>query len=204
MPVTFAEDQMGFLAGTLAVRLTKTSIVGAVCETAGIDSMWRYCEGFRAGVEYADDTVRVVVLYRESGDSEKLFLDEAWGEEQGHYLIQRGVDVIFAAGGLTAQAALRVASEEGIHAIGTERDQAAVLAESGRGVVTSIYGQTGFEIRRTLRLLQAGETPIAEPTLFGYVPLDQTFQESLSVELDQLLKDLITGHVQTSVPLQKP
>ena len=50
--VTFPEDQMGFLAGALATRLTQTKIVGAVCETSGIDAMWRYCEGFRAGAMY--------------------------------------------------------------------------------------------------------------------------------------------------------
>src|SRR5690242_10565431 len=66
--MTFAEDQMGFLAGSLAAQLTKTGFVGGVCETSGIDAMWRYCEGFRAGAKYADDTVRAVILYRESGD----------------------------------------------------------------------------------------------------------------------------------------
>src|SRR5688572_11701885 len=34
IPVTFAEDQMGFFAGALATRLTETNVVGAVCETS--------------------------------------------------------------------------------------------------------------------------------------------------------------------------
>ncbi len=204
IPVIFAEDQMGFLAGSLAAKLTKTGFVGAVCETSGIDAMWRYCEGFRAGVEHVDDSVRTVILYRENGDSEKLFLDEAWGEEQGHYLMKRGVDVIFAAGGVTAQAALRVASEEGIHAIGTERDQAAILGESGNGVVTSIYGRAGFEVQKMLRLIRESNPPQPGSGSFGYVPLNQTFPESFGSELDLLLKALIAGEVQTSVSLQKP
>jgi basic membrane protein A len=61
IPVTFAEDQMGFLAGSLAAQLTQTGLVGGVCETSGIDAMWRYCEGFRAGVEFEDDSVLVVI-----------------------------------------------------------------------------------------------------------------------------------------------
>lgn len=203
-PLIFAEDQMGFLAGALAVQLTETNIVGAVCETAGIDSMWRYCEGFRAGVEYIDDTIRVVVLYREGEESEKLFIDEAWGMEQGHYLINRGVDVIFAAGGATGQAALRVASEEGVYAIGAERDQAALLDESGKGVVTSIYGQASSEVQRMMRLIKEGNMPVSESGQFGYVPLSEKFPEALSADLDLLLKDLLNGDVQTSVLLQKP
>ena len=204
IPLTFAEDQMGFLAGALAAQLTETNIVGAVCETAGIDSMWRYCEGFRAGAEYIDDTIRVVVLYREGQESEKLFIDETWGMEQGHYLINRGADVVFAAGGATGQAALRVASEEGVYAIGTERDQAVLLDESGKGVVTSIYGRASFEVQRMMRLIREGNPPLSQSGQFGFVPLSQKFPESLSVDLNLLLKDLINGDVQTSVLLQKP
>jgi basic membrane protein A len=204
IPLTFAEDQMGFLAGSLAAQLTKTGLVGGVCETSGIDAMWRYCEGFRAGVEYEDDSVLVVIRYREGGDSERLFLDEAWGEEQGHYLIDRGVDVIFAAGGVTAQAALRVASEEGIHAIGTERNQAAILVESGTGVVTSIYGRAGYEVQKMLRGIREGNLSQPPSGTFGYVAINQTFPESLSRDLDLLLKALLAGEVQTSVSLQKP
>jgi basic membrane protein A len=204
IPLTFAEDQMGFLAGALAARLTETNIVGAVCETAGIDSMWSYCEGFRAGVNYIDDSIPAVVLYREGGESEKLFIDEAWGMEQGHYLINRGADVIFAAGGLTAQAALRVVSEEGMYAIGAERDQAVLLDESGKGVVTSIYGQSSFEVPGMLRLIKEGNMPLSKSGQFDYVPLSEKFPESLSMNLDLLLRDLISGDVQTTVLLQKP
>jgi basic membrane protein A len=204
IPLTFAEDQIGFLAGALAAQLTETNIVGGVCETAGIDSMWRYCEGFKAGAEYSNDSIRVVILHREGQESEKLFIDEAWGMEQGHYLMNRGVDVIFAAGGATGQAALRAASEEGIYAIGTERDQAALLAESGKGVVTSIYGQASFEVQRMMHLIKEGNMSVSESGHFGYVPLSEKFPESLSMDLDLLLKGLINGDVQTSVLLQKP
>ena len=71
-------------------------------------------------------------------------LMKAWGYDTAQELIQRGVDVIFAAGGVTGQGALRAAAEAQVAAIGTERDQAAVLGESGSSVVTSIYGQRQF------------------------------------------------------------
>src|SRR6185436_7397057 len=109
--ITFPEDQMGFLAGALAARLTRTSIVGAVCETSGIDAMWRYCEGFRAGVVYSDDTIAVLVVYRDDGSREKLFIDEEWGMETANDLIQDGADVLFAVGGETGVGALRAAAD---------------------------------------------------------------------------------------------
>jgi basic membrane protein A len=202
--VTFAEDQMGFLAGTLAVRLTKTGLVGAVCETSGIDSMWRYCEGFRAGVSSVDESIKPIILYRDDGDREKIFIDEAWGMEQGQYLVKRGADVIFAAGGVTGQGALRAASEAGISAIGTERDQAAALADSGQGVITSIYGQAGLEVQKMMRLIKQGNLPKSESGPFGYVPFGETSLELLSPDLDRVLHDLMTGEVRTNVILQKP
>ena len=195
---------MGFFAGALAAHLTETQIVAAVCETSGIDSMWRYCEGYRAGALSIDKEIKVLVEYRDDGSREKLFIDEAWGRERAEYVMKRGADVIFAAGGATGQGALRAASEAGIHAIGAERDQAAALGESGSGVVTSIYGRAGFEVQAVVAELRQGH--VIEPVSgqFGYVPLSDTFPESLGIEMDTLSSNLLSGYVQTNVPLQKP
>jgi len=202
--ITYPEDRMGFLAGVLAARLTKTGVVAGVCETSGIDAMWRYCEGFRAGVRHADENTRVLIAHRDDGHREKLFVDEAWGYENADRLIFRGADVVFAAGGVTAQGALRAASEAGVHAIGTERDQRAVLAESGSGVVTSVFGRTSFEVWETMRLLREGELPGVGRGQFVYVPLHPTFPEGLTLELDALLLGLWLGDVRTNVPNSKP
>jgi basic membrane protein A len=204
IPLTFAEDQMGFLAGVLAARITKTQIVGAVCETSGIDSMWRYCEGFRAGVKYIDKNIKAQVLYNENGSSEKLFIDETWGFDSGQNLIQRGADVIFAAGGATGQSALRAAAEAQVNSIGTERDQAAVLGVAGSSVVTSILGSTSFEIQDMIRLLRDGNITDARSGQFKYMPLDQKIPESLALELDTLLGQLLSGEIKTGVSIEKP
>jgi basic membrane protein A len=207
-PVAFPEDQMGFLAGALAARLSETQVVGAVCETSGIDSMWRYCEGFRAGValtnQLTERDVKALVVYRDDGDREKLFVDETWGADTARSLIQRGADVIFAAGGATGQGALRAAAEAGIKSIGTERDQGAVLAGSGSGVVTSILGDTSSEIQKILRLPRDDTAGEALSGQIRYVPLDQTFPENLTREMDILFSTLQTGEVKTNVTLSKP
>jgi basic membrane protein A and related proteins len=204
VPVTFAEDQMGFLAGALAARLSKLGIVGAVCETSGIEAMWRYCEGFREGAKYVDENIKILVAYRDEGDSEKLFVDEAWGHETANKLIFRGADVIFAAGGATGQGALRAATEADIPAIGAERDQAAALGESGKGVVTSIFGRTSFEVQEVMRLVKDGNVPEPRTGQFWYVPLSQKFPESFKNEMDSLLFELWIGEIKTNVTLKKP
>ena len=202
--ITFAEDQMGFAAGVLAARISTTKVVGAVCETSGIDSMWRYCEGFRAGAEFINPETKVIVFYRDDGDSERLFIDEAWGFEAANKAIRRGADVIFAAGGVTGQGALRAASEANLPAIGVERDQAAVLAESGSSVVTSILGRTSFEINEVMRLLRDGNVSDVRVGQIENVPFNGNFPESLQDAFDFLLLNLQNGKIKTTVPLEKP
>ncbi|MBE0672100.1 MAG: BMP family ABC transporter substrate-binding protein [Anaerolineales bacterium] len=202
--ITFPEDQMGFAAGVLAATLTKTGVVGAVCETSGIDSMWRYCEGFRAGAAFANPEIKVIVFYRDDGDSEKLFIDEAWGFESASKAIQRGADVIFAAGAVTGQGALRAASEKGVPSIGVERDQAAVLAESGSSVVTSILGRASFEVQEVMRLLRNGIVSEARSGQLVNVPFHGSFPENFQNGADFLLFSLWNGDLKTNVPPQKP
>jgi basic membrane protein A len=209
IPVTFAEDQMGFLAGALAARISETQIVGAVCETSGIDSVWRYCEGFRAGVMYAnglrDQSVKALVVYRDNGDRENLFIDEAWGYDTAQGLIKRGADVIFAAGGATGQGALRAAAEAQVESIGTERDQGAVLGSpAGSGVVTSIFGSASLEVQNVMRLLRSGNIYNPELSQIEYVPLSQKFPENMTQEMDTLLLALRIGEIKTNVTLSKP
>ena len=204
-PVTFAEDHMGFLAGVLAARVSETRIVGAVCETSGIDSIWRYCEGFRAGAKYEDKDIKVEVVYRENGDRESLFIDEAWGYDTAQELIHRGADVVFAAGGATGQGALQAAAGAQIRAIGTERDQGAVLGSSaGSSVVTSIFGRTSSEVQNVIRALRSGNVYQPELSQIEYVPFSGKYPESLTREMDTLLLALQNGEIKTNVTIEKP
>jgi basic membrane protein A and related proteins len=204
IPVTFPEDQMGFVAGVLAVRLTRAKAVGAVCETSGIDSMWRYCEGFRAGAKYADDSVKVIVVYREGESSSKLFIDDAWGYENAQKLIVSGVDVIFAAGGGTAEGALRAAGEAKVKSIGVERDQAVALGGEGSGVVASILGRTSFTVQELMRSLRDGNLPDAKMGPIEYIASGSVIPKSFIPEMDNLLADLASGEIMTNVSVEKP
>ena len=198
--VTFPEDQMGFAAGMLAANISKTGIVAGVCETSGIDSMWRYCEGFRAGVEFVDNSVQVIITYRDDGDREKLFIDEEWGYESGSGLIRRGADVVFAAGGVTGQGALRAASELGVVGLGTERNQAAALGESGLGVASSFYGRSSSEVQAMMRLIKGGEVVGQWIGQVQYSPLSPSFPPNLTEELNLLLEELASGKIRINIP----
>jgi basic membrane protein A len=216
IPVAFPEDQMGFAAGALAAQISETKIIGAVCETSGIDSMWRYCEGFRAGVAFANQlsgqNVKALIVYREDGDRELLFIDQTWGYDTAQGLIRRGADVIFAAGGATGQGALRAAVDPAnaltaglqVRAIGAERDQGLVLAESGSSVVTSIFGSASFEVQNVLRLLRGQNTYQPGERQIEYVPFDEKYPENMTQEMNTLLLMLWSGEIKTGVSFEKP
>jgi basic membrane protein A len=204
IPVTFPEDQMGFVAGALAASLTQTKIVGAVCETSGIDSMWRYCEGFRAGAKYADESVRVIVVYRENESSSKLFIDSEWGFEHGQDLIRDGADVIFAAGGDTGAGALRAASEANARSIGVERDQRVALGDQGSSVVTSIWGRASFTVQGVMRNIKSGNLTDSEMSPFQHVPFDAVVPNNVIDEMNRLMAGLVNGEIKTNISLKKP
>lgn len=202
--VTFPEDQLGFIAGALAAQLTRTNIIGAVCETSGIAAMWRYCEGFRAGAKYINPALDVIVVYRDDGSSEKLFLDEAWGNENAQMLITRGADVIFAVGGETGAGALRTATSAGIQSIGAERDQGAALEDKGLSVVTSVLGRGSFTVQELMRRVKAGNWADAQASPIGYVSLEGVVPENVLAELEEILTGLASGEVRTNVTVEKP
>lgn len=197
--ITFPEDQMGFAAGALAAGLTKTGVIAGVCETSGIDSMWRYCEGFRAGAIFLNPNVKILVTYRDHGDSDKLFVDETWGHDTAISSIRRGADVVFAAGGVTGQGALKAATESGVLSIGTERDQATVLGESGRSVVTSFYGAGRFEVQEVMRLVKQGMKSGIYVGQFQYIAFSPIYPQNLTIQMDLLLKALTGGEIRTNV-----
>lgn len=208
LPILFPEDQMGFWAGALAARLTRTGIVGAVCETSGLDSMWRYCEGFRKGAAHADENIKALTLYRENQSSEKLFIDSEWGHTNAQDLIQRGADVIFAAGGGTAQGSLLAAGDEGLLAIGAERDQAQALTEAAPALVTSVYGGARIEVQKWMRLVRDGNVwSGAVNGAFEHAPyqeIQNRVPQELQSEMDQLFLALSSGELQTRVSKSAP
>ena len=204
IPVTFPEDQMGFFAGALAARITKTGIVGAVCEDSGIDSMWRYCEGFRAGVKFTDKKIKPLILYRDNGDREKLFLDEIWGYNTASDMIQRGADVVFAAGGVTAQGAIRATVESRVKAIGAERDQAAAMGETNFQVVTSVYGDAQFEVEKILRGMKGENIGAQARSPIKFIPLGPKLPENLTSDINMLLIKLWSQEIKTNIAKEKP
>ena len=205
--LVFHEERSGFLAGTLAASMTQTSHVAAVCEASFIDSIRRYCEGFRAGAFYGNPAVQVTVVYRD-GPTELLFHDLDWGRESALKMLHEGADVLFAAGGETADAALQAAAENGALVIGTETDAYTRLEHVRPRLLTSAVNDVRPGVRALLEAARQGKLPAGE--YFGQVGLAPFHElgsripaEAVS-RLDEIRASIEAGEISLEVPYRLP
>jgi basic membrane protein A len=206
--MTFPEDQSGYLAGALAAMVSKTGKIGAVCDLQTIAVVWRYCEGFRAGAAYTDATVQVQVMYRETGSRELIFNDPDWGRDTAFSLIRQGADVIFGMGGATGEAAVQIAAQQGVFAIGSETDWYLTMNEARPFLLTSAIKQPSPAVFEIIQKAVDGEFPtqdsVGYPALASYHDLDGLVTEKMREWLDEVYKDLQDGSLQTGVPATPP
>jgi basic membrane protein A len=203
----FHEEQGGFLAGALAVEMTTTGQVGAVCEAKFVETIRRYCEGFRAGATAADPAVRVVVAYRD-GSSQNLFQDTAWGQAAADDEVDQGVDVLFAAGGETADAALEEAAARQTMVIATEVDPYNRLESIRTMLLTSAVNDVRGGVAALLRSARDGRLPggnyFGQVELAPFHELESQVPPAVVSRLAQTREDLAAGRVLMDVPYISP
>jgi basic membrane lipoprotein Med (substrate-binding protein (PBP1-ABC) superfamily) len=114
--LVFAEDQAGFLAGSLAGLMTKSKTVGMVAGMA-IPPVMRFRKGYEAGVKHVCPSCTVLGVYIDS------FTDPARGKTAALSQIDEGADVIFGGGGITGSGAILGATQAGTWAVGVDQDE---------------------------------------------------------------------------------
>ena len=202
--IHFAEEQAGFLAGALAAMVTESGKVGAVCETSGIDAVWRYCEGFRAGALYANDDVKTYIEYRESGSRDKVFNDPDWGEQQALRLIDDGVDILSGFGGNTTQGAFLAASKVGVSIIGAEGDLYFRLPDVQPVLVTSIIKDPSTILSYLVLMASQGEISIGSHAgQITYTPLQYLQKQApgdIETSFEEIYAALQEGIMEINLP----
>ncbi len=200
--ISFPEDQGGFLAGALAALTTQTGKIAALCEQESIPSMWRACEGFRAGVRFANPDIRARIMYKSEGGTAEFFNDPKWGNEQALFMIGEGVDILFAAGGETARAALETASAHGVYVIGVDEEMFYQL-KSPDLALSSVLQQAAPKVYELIRLAKEGAFPggdvIGAYALGPYHSLGRLIPPTVQERIEQIRLGLMDGSIQTNV-----
>lgn len=204
----FPEDQAGFLVGALAAQMTKTGKVGAVLGTDLVPPVWRFGEGYRAGALYAKPDVEVYLVYHNDVGFDKTFSDPSWGAETANKLIDKGVDVIFGAGGLTGNGAVIAAAQKGVYAIGVDWDQYYTLPEAQKMLLSSAIKDVTPGVVGLIRLARVNAFPQGNfYGVAGYAPFHDTEAQippEVKARLAEIKIMLANGQLQTKVLPSKP
>ena len=112
----FADDEVGYLAGTLAGLMTSSDVVGAVGGMQ-IPPVQAFLEPYRYGAGCANPDARVIITYTGT------FVDPDLGAQGAQAQMAQGADVIFAVAGPTGSGAILTATQSGAWGIGVDIDE---------------------------------------------------------------------------------
>ncbi len=205
--LVFHEEYGGFLAGALAARMSQTGKVAAVCEANYIDPIRRYCDGFVAGAQYVDPEVQAKATYRE-GPSETLFNDPEWGRTTALDQVTQGADVLFAAGGKTADAALQAAASQGAYVIGSETDLYLDLPDIRPQLLSSATNDIRTGLKQVITMTRQDKFPageyIGDEKLAPWHDLDRQVSLETNQELERLYVSLSLKAIPLDIPYLSP
>ncbi|BCR21815.1 BMP family protein [Borrelia sp. HM] len=116
--VKFRSEEGAFLAGYLAAKISKTGKIGFLGGMDGeVVNAFRY--GYEAGAKYANTNIELNSQYIGT------FSDLTLGRSMASKMYASGVDILFAAAGLSGLGAIEIAKELGDehYIIGVDQDQ---------------------------------------------------------------------------------
>lgn len=146
----FAEDEVGYLAGTLAGCLTKSGVIGSVAGMQ-IPPVEKFVVGYQTGARSIRPDVEALNEFIPSFDDPTAGL--LLGEEQ----LRAGADVIFGVGGNTGNGALVAAHDAGVYAIGVDVDQFYTLPAVSPSLVTSAMKNMDVAAAEAVRAFVIGD-----------------------------------------------
>jgi len=206
--LNFPEDNAGFLVGALAALMTKTNKIGAVLGTDLVPPVWRFGEGYRAGALYINPAIEVNTVYHSDVGFDKTFSDPEWGKTTAISMIDKGVDIIFGAGGKTGNGALLGAAEKGVYCIGVDTDQYYTVPEAQKFLLSSAMKLLGPGTFDLIKMAKEGAFP--KGNYFGqagYAPfhdLDSVVSDEVRAKMQEIDAALKDGSLKTGVAPTKP
>lgn len=126
----FAEDEVGYLAGTLAACVSDSGVIGSVSGME-IPPVVRFVTGYQNGAKAFNPDITTLNKYIPN------FNDPTGGKQAGEDQIRDGADVIFGVGGNTGNAGLLAAHEAGLMGIGVDVDQYETFPDVASALLTS-------------------------------------------------------------------
>lgn len=195
----FAEDEVGYLAGTLAACMSETGVIGSVSGME-IPPVIRFVTGYQNGARAFNPDIETLNVYVPE------FNDPVTGIKMGDDQIQKGADVIFGVGGNTGNAGILAAHEAGLFAIGVDVDQYYTFPDVAPSLLTSAAKNMDVAAGEAVRAFARGElesgirlSNVANGGigLAPYHDLDDVIPEACKTAVDAAADGLRNGVIDT-------
>ncbi|MBE5815805.1 MAG: BMP family ABC transporter substrate-binding protein [Clostridiales bacterium] len=196
--ITYKENEGSFLAGYIAMKISKTGVVGVV---GGEDSATinNFIVGYQQGALYANPEGTVLApIYTNT------YEDPAKGKEAALGLYDQQADVVFACAGKSGLGVFEAGAEKKAYAIGVDSDQKAEAPDVIACSMMKLIGDSIFTVVE--KYIQNGE--FAGGTVWdadlstGLIAIgygDETMPQFVSAELlaevDALAEKIISGEI---------
>lgn len=158
MPILFAEEQAGYLAGYAAVQdgITKLGFMGGMA----INEVLRLGYGFVKGADdaAAELGIETEIMYHYTGE----FIETPETQAMAASWYQNGTEVIFAYDGTVSNSVMKAAEETNQKVIGVDVD----CADKSSTVMTSAMKMLDVAVYDGIKAYYAGNFPGGETTLF--------------------------------------
>ncbi len=201
--INFHEDVGGFLAGALAGLMTKTNVVGGVFACQTIPAVARYEVGFHNGVTYTNPKAKIIDVYY-PGSIDQCFSDSNYGAETAKTLVSQKVDVLYGAGGLTANGALISACNQKALVIGTDMDQFLTLPEVKDCILSSALKDVTIGIQNQIVAVDkktfTGGDIYGSSSLAPFHNLDSQIPADAQAKLKDINAKLLSGELNPCTP----
>jgi basic membrane protein A len=203
--LNFHEDIGGFLAGAAAGLMTKSNVVGGVFGCQFIPAVARYEVGYHNGVKYVNPDAKIIDVYH-PGSIEQCFADASFGSETAQSFINEGADVVYGAGGLTANGAMITACNKGAMVIGTDMDQFVTLPEVKDCILSSalkdiVTGVKGLIVSASNGSFKGGDS-YGPSMLAPFHNLDSKVPDDVKTKLTDIAQKLSTGEIDPCTPFE--
>lgn len=163
--ITYAANEIGYLAGVVAAAKTQSHIVGGIGGMEN-DGIKQFMAGYIQGVTDVNPENKVIISY--VGD----FQDTAKAKEISQNMINKGADVVWGcAGGAGNGNFEAVAENEGVWALGVDTDQYVSLSgkpELANTILTSALKKCDVGVADAVSKMIEGTAEYGTAHILGY------------------------------------
>lgn len=158
--INFKSEEVAFLAGYFASKSSKTGKIGFIGGVKG-EVLESFMYGYEAGAKYANSNIKVVSQYVGT------FGDFGLGRSTASNMYRDGIDIIFAAAGLSGIGVIEAAKELGPdhYIIGVDQDQSYLAPNNV--LISAVKKVDSLMYSLTKKYLETGVWDGGKTMLFG-------------------------------------